>query len=62
MKYLLLLGLVFLSKNSFSQTDLAKKVITQLKLDKADWQVDFYRKTNAKLERSNNSGAFRKNW
>ncbi|MFN5984287.1 MAG: hypothetical protein ACK476_13170 [Fluviicola sp.] len=42
MKYLLLLGLVFLSKNSFSQTDLAKKVITQLKLDKADWQVDFF--------------------
>lgn len=42
MKYLLLVGLVFLSKNSFTQTDLAKKVIAQLKIENANWQSELF--------------------
>lgn len=42
MKYLLLLGLIFFAKNSFSQTDLAKKVIAQLKIENANWQTELF--------------------
>lgn len=42
MKYLLLVGLIFLSKNSFTQTDLAEKVIAQLKIENANWQTESF--------------------
>jgi hypothetical protein len=42
MKSLLLIGLIFIAKNSFSQTDLAKKVITQLKIENANWQTESF--------------------
>lgn len=42
MKYTLVITLLFLSNAVFCQSDLAKKVIAQLKIENANWQTELF--------------------